>query len=221
VRPLDLDTVDHLLSTTRAVRKRLDLGRPVEPEVIEDCLRLAIQAPTGSNTQGWRWIVVTDAEKRAALAEIYRKGFYPYRKAQTAAAQTAAVSTAAAQMARVADSADYLAEHLHEVPVHVIPCIGGRELVGAGNVNAAGIYGSIFPAVWSFQLALRSRGLASSLTTLHLAHETEAAELLGIPDDYLQVALLPVAYFTGEDFKPATRKPIERLTSWNMWKGTR
>jgi len=221
VRPLDLDTVDHLLSTTRAVRKRLDLGRPVEPEVIEDCLRLAIQAPTGSNSQGWRWIVVTDAEKRAGLAEIYRKGFYPYREAQTAAAPTAGIPTATAQMARVADSADYLAAHLHEVPVHVIPCIGGRELAAAGNANAAGIYGSIFPAVWSFQLALRSRGLASSLTTLHLVHEAEAAELLGIPDDYLQVALLPVAYFTGEDFKPATRKPIERLTSWNTWKGTR
>ena len=226
MRPLDLDTVDHLLSTTRAVRKRLDLGRPVEPEVIEDCLRLAIQAPTGSNSQGWRWIVVTDAEKRAGLAEIYRKGFYPYRAAQTAAVETAGVPTAgvptaAAQMARVADSADYLAAHLHEVPVHVIPCIGGRELAAAGNANAAGIYGSIFPAVWSFQLALRSRGLASSLTTLHLVHEAEAAELLGIPDDYLQVALLPVAYFTGEDFKPATRKPIERLTSWNTWKGTR
>jgi nitroreductase len=231
VHPLDLDTVDHLLSTTRAVRKRLDLGRPVEPEVIEDCLRLAIQAPTGSNAQGWRWIVVTDAEKRAGLAEIYRKGFYPYREAQTAAAQTAGVPTAAvpkagvptaaAQMARVADSADYLAEHLQEVPVHVIPCIGAHGLAGTGKVGAAGIYGSIFPAVWSFQLALRSRGLGSSLTTLHLVHEAEAAELLGIPDDYLQVALLPVAYFTGEDFKPATRKPIERLTSWNTWKGAR
>jgi nitroreductase len=236
VRPLDLDTVDHLLSTTRAVRKRLDFTRPVEPEVIEDCLRLAIQAPTGSNSQGWRWIVVTDAEKRAALAEIYRKGFYPYRAAQTAAVEAAAVEaaavenagvptagvpTAADQMARVADSADYLAEHFHEVPVHVIPCIGAVGLAGTGKVGAAGIYGSIFPAVWSFQLALRSRGLGSSLTTLHLVHEAEAAELLGIPDDYLQVALLPVAYFTGEDFKPATRKPIERLTSWDTWKGTR
>ncbi|MCJ7439852.1 MAG: nitroreductase family protein [Acidimicrobiia bacterium] len=228
MRPLDLDTVDHLLSTTRAVRKRLDLSRPVEPEVIEECLRLAIQAPTGSNSQGWRWIVVTDAEKRAALAEIYRKGFYPYREAQTAAVRTAGAQEAAAQetkiddqMLRVADSADYLAEHFHEVPVHVIPCIGGRGLAGAGNVGAAGIYGSIFPAVWSFQLALRSRGLASSLTTLHLVHEAEAAELLGIPDDYLQVALLPVAYFTGEDFKPAKRKPVEWLTSWNTWKGTR
>jgi len=218
VRPLDLDTVDHLLSTTRAVRKRLDLHRPVEPEVIEECLRLAVQAPTGSNSQGWRWIVVTDAEKRAGLADIYRKGFYPYREMQTAAANDTAIGE---QMMRVADSADYLAEHFHEVPVHVIPCIGGRELAGSGNVGAAGIYGSIFPAVWSFQLALRSRGLASSLTTLHLRHEAEAAELLGVPDDVLQVALLPVAYFTGEDFKPAKRRPVEQLTSWNTWRGTR
>lgn len=218
MRPLDLATVDHLLSTTRAVRKRLDFSRPVEPEVIEECLRLAIQAPTGSNSQGWRWIVVTDAEKRAALADIYRKGFYPYLEMQMAAARETEIDD---QTVRVADSAGYLAEHFHEVPVHVIPCIGGRELAGAGNVGAAGIYGSIFPAVWSFQLALRSRGLASSLTTLHLLHEAEAAELLGVPDDFLQVALLPVGYFTGEDFKPAKRKPVEQLTSWNTWGSTR
>jgi nitroreductase len=226
VPALDLETVDHLLSTTRAVRKRLDLGRPVEHEVIEDCLRLAVQAPTGSNSQGWRWVVVTDADKRAALADIYRKGFSAYRELQTAAGGTGAATTGTQgrrsddQMARVADSADYLAEHLHEVPVHVIPCIGGRASMGSGNADAAGIYGSIFPAVWSFQLALRSRGLASSLTTLHLRHEAEAAELLGIPDGVLQVALLPVAYFTGEDFKPARRRPVEELTSWNTWKGT-
>ena len=238
MRALDLETVDHLLSTTRAVRKRLDLSRPVGSEVIEDCLRLAVQAPTGSNSQGWRWVVVTDADKRAALADIYRKGFAAYREQQTAAAGgagavpvgtqvtgTQATGTQAGrseeQMARVADSADYLAEHLHEVPVHVIPCIGGRASMGSGNADAAGIYGSIFPAVWSFQLALRSRGLASSLTTLHLRHEAEAAELLGIPDGVLQVALLPVAYFTGEDFQPAQRRPVEELTSWNTWKGAR
>lgn len=218
MRPMDLTTVDHLLSTTRAVRKRLDLTRPVEPEIIEECLRLAIQAPTGSNSQGWRWIVVTDPDKRTALADIYRKGFYPYLEMQAAARDAGSLDP---QTARVVESASYLAEIFEQVPVHVIPCIEGRDLASAGNVGAAGIYGSIFPAVWSFQLALRSRGLASSLTTLHLMHEAEAAELLGVPDSHLQVALLPVGYFTGEDFKPAARRPIESITSWNQWGASR
>jgi nitroreductase len=220
VPALDLSTVDHLLSSTRAVRKRLDLARPVEPEVIEECLRLAIQAPTGSNSQGWRWIVVTDEAKRTALADIYRKGFYPYIEMGKAAAADAGAKPDA-QMERVLDSSEYLAEHMHEVPVHVIPCIEGRELASAGNAGGAGIYGSIFPAVWSFQLALRSRGLASSLTTLHLLHEEEAAELLGVPEGFMQVALLPVAYFTGEDFKPASRRPVEEITYWDAWKQRR
>ncbi len=218
MRPMDLATVDHLLSTTRAVRKRLDLSRAVEPEVIEACLRLAIQAPTGSNSQGWRWVVVTDADKRAALADIYRKGFYPYLEMQAAAGREDRLDP---QTTRVVESATYLAEIFDRVPVHVVPCVEGRELASVGNVGAAGIYGSIFPAVWSFQLALRSRGLASSLTTLHLMHEAEAAELLGIPDSFIQVALLPVAYFTGEDFKPADRRPVESITSWNQWGSSR
>ena len=158
--------------------------------------------------------MVTDPAKRVALADIYRKGFYPY--VETRAAEAAAADPNAA-MARVRDSSVYLAEHLQEVPVHVIPCIAGRDLAASGNLGASGIYGSIFPAMWSFQLALRSRGLGSALTTLHLVHEAEAAELLGVPEDYLQVALLPVAYFTGDDFKAAPRRPAEQVTSWNAW----
>lgn len=210
---LDLATVDHLLSTTRAVRKRLDLERPVEPEVLFECLRLAIQAPTGSNAQGWRWVVVTDPEKRAALADLYRRAGEPYL--QAAAENTGADGATE----RVVDSATYLLEHLADVPVHVIPCIHGR--VGDGGSGlAAGLYGSIFPAVWSFQLALRSRGLGSCLTSFHLAFEQEAADLLGIPDTVTQAGLLPVAYFTGEDFKPAARRPVEEITYWNAWKQT-
>ena len=213
--PLDLASVDHVLTTTRSVRRRLDLSRPVEPEVIEECLRLAIQAPTGGNSQGWRWIVVTDAELRMKLAELYRDIATPYL-----AAGLDQGGEPSAQQQRVVDSAKYLADVLHEVPVHVIPCLYG-ELEGVPGWAAAGAYGSILPAVWSFQLALRSRGLGSVLTTLHLPHADRAAELLGIPAGVAQCALVPVAYFTGDDFKPAARRPMEEITYWNGWKQTR
>ncbi len=215
--PFDLDTTDRLLTTTRAVRKRLDLERPVPPEVILDCIGISQQAPTGSNVQGWRWLVVTDADKRAALAELYRRSGDDY----LSAGRTQAEASGNAQTGRVLDSAVYLAEHLHEVPVHVIPCLKGRLGNGVPSAMAAGFFGSIYPAVWSFQLALRSRGLGSVLTTLHLAHEAEAARLLGIPDDVTQCGLLPVAYTVGDEFKPATRRPPEHITSWNGWKQPR
>jgi nitroreductase len=203
-RSLDVGTVDRLLSTTRAVRKRLDLDRPVPSQVIEECLRLAVQAPTGSNRQGWHWIVVTDADKRAALADMYRAGFGPYMDRARRGSPSPT---------RVGESAFWLAERLEQVPVHVIPCI---EDYTKGNAHA-GVWASIYPAVWSFQLALRSRGLGSALTTLHLPRAPEAATLLGIPDGVLQAGLVPVAYYTGEDFKPARRRPSEEVTSWNEW----
>jgi nitroreductase len=211
---------DHVATTTRAVRKRLDLDRPVEPEVIEECIEIALQAPTGSNAQGWRFVVVTDADKRAKLAEWYLdawKTVYGDPKAAAAAVP----EDKRAQQERVLDSADYLAENLANVPVHVIPCVLGKLGDGAPSAMWAGFLGSIFPAVWSFQLALRSRGLGSTLTTLHLFHEKEASELLGIPDTVTQAALLPVAYTKGTDFKPATRRPAGEITYWDAWKATR
>ncbi|MGH9054892.1 MAG: nitroreductase family protein [Acidimicrobiales bacterium] len=206
---MDTTTTDHLLSTTRAVRKRLDLDRTVEPEVVLECLRLAVQAPTGSNSQRWRWVVVSDPAKRAELARLYTEGGADYLRA-------AASRERDAQTQRVYDSALYLTEILHRVPVHVIPCIKGRTDNGP-NVASASLFGSIIPAAWSFMLALRSRGLGSAWTTLHLFREKEAAALLGIPDDVTQVALLPVAYTTGGDFKPATRPAVEGITYWDTW----
>lgn len=211
---------DHVATTTRAVRKRLDLDRPVEPEVINECMEIALQAPTGSNAQGWRFLVVTDAEKRKKLAEWYLDAWKTvYGDPEAAAAGVPAEKQA--QQRRVLSSADYLAENLHRVPVHVIPCILGRLGDGGTPAMWAGFMGSIFPAVWSFQLALRSRGLGSVLTTLHLFHEKEAAELLGIPDTVTQAALIPVAYTRGTDFKPATRRPANEITYWETWKATR
>jgi len=211
--PFDLETTDRLLSTTRAVRKRLDLKRPVEREVILDCIRLSQQAPTGSNSQTWRWMIVTDADKRRALAEIYKKAGTTY----LSSSQEAARQSGNDQTVRVMSSALYLAEHLHEVPVHVIPCMEGVMPAGVPAGAQAGFYGSIFPAVWSFQLALRSRGLGSALTTLHLMLADEAAQVLGIPSNITQAALLPVAYTLGDDFTPANRPPASEITYWDTW----
>jgi nitroreductase len=209
----DIAMTDELLATTRAVRKRLDLDREVPRAVIEECLELAVQAPTGSNSQTWRWVVVEDADKRKALADMYKRNADAY----LSQAGEQAAERGDAQTQRVMTSAVYLAEHLHEVPVHVIPCVEGRPPADTPLPMLAGLFGSIFPAVWSFQLALRARGLGSALTTLHLGSEKQAAELLGLPDNVMQVALLPVAYTKGTDFKRAERPPISTVTHWNGW----
>jgi nitroreductase len=209
VEPFDLTTTDRLLSTTRALRKRLDLDRPVEREVLLDSVRLSQQAPTGSNSQAWRWVIVTDPDKRAALAELYRKGGGQYLA-------TARERFTSGQTARVYASASWLADNLEKVPVHVIPC-SGRLPDNSPLWFTAASMGSIFPAVWSFQLALRARGLGSVITSFHLAFEKEAAQLLSIPNDVMQVALLPVAYTKGTEFKPARRPPAEEIVHWDSW----
>ncbi|MCV7258304.1 nitroreductase family protein [Mycobacterium shimoidei] len=207
---MDIGSVDELLTTTRAVRKRLDLTRPVEREVILECVRLAMQAPTASNAQDWRWLVITDADKRAGIAEIYRSIGAEYLAA------AAAANASDAQTRRVYRSALALTETLGEVPVHVIPCLQ-RRINGNDLLDAASAWASIIPAGWSFLLALRSRGLGSVWTTMHLAKEQQVAELLGIPPDVTQAALFPVAYTIGTDFRPASRPPAETITFWNSW----
>jgi nitroreductase len=214
---VNIAAADELLTTTRSVRKRLDLKRPVEPEVLERCIEVALQAPTGSNAQGWSFIVVTDAAKRKAIADLYRTAFEAYRQMQPNLQPAYAEDDLRAkQLPRVVDSAQYLADHLHEVPVHVIACIEGR-VEHAGPLAQASVYGSILPAVWSLMLALRARGLGSAWTSLHIMHEGEVARLLGIPDTVTQAALLPVAYFSGGSFKPAKRLAARERTFWNAW----
>lgn len=220
--PLDL-TPDELLSTTRSVRKRLDFSRLVEPEIIRACLELAMQAPTGGNGQRWRWMVVTDEAKRRAIGDIYRRGWNAYRKLPINQPETLERLRThnperAATQDRVIDSSEYLAEHIHEAPVLVIPCQLGR--VDSGSTNEqAGYWGSILPAAWSFMLALRARGLGSAWTTLHLWFERDAAEVLGIPyEKVTQCALLPVAYTLGTDFKPAKREPLDSVAYWDIWR---
>lgn len=210
--PFDISTTDRLLSTTRSVRRRLDLARPVAPEIISDCLRLAIQAPTAINSQSWRWLVVTDAGSRSRIARLYNDTARAHLEAAVAAASDR-------RTRRVYESSLHLCDVLDRVPVHVIPCIEGRL---QETPNPAAFYGSVLPAAWSFMLALRSRGLGSAWTTGHLYKEREVAEVLGIPfDEVTQAGLLPVAYTVGTDFRPGTRRPVEDVTYWESWGSTR
>jgi nitroreductase len=211
----DLSQTDRLLTTTRSMRKRLDLTRPVERELILECLRIAVQAPSGGNSQPWRWLVVDDPDVRADLARLYRKSHDPYIASQRQAAVRAGHAEA---VQSVLASSQHLADHLEQVPVLVIPCLLARLPENGTAADAAGLYGSILPAAWSFMLALRTRGLGAAWTTLHLAYEQEVADLLGIPPTVTQVAMIPVAYYTGDDFKPAQRRPVEDVAYWNGWR---
>ena len=206
---IDIATADALLSTTRAVRKRLDFTRPVPREVIMECIALSQQAPTASNGQTWRWVVVDDKEKRRQIAELYRTA----AGSMLSDARKAAGAQGEAQTERVYGSAEYLADHLHEAPVHVLPYLVGKPYQGFEGAYFA----SIYPAVWSFQLALRPRGLGTALTTLTMMKEKEIAALLGIPDDMTQCGLLPVAYTIGTEFKPAQRPAADSIVHWNGW----
>ncbi len=209
---MDLASVDHALTTTRSVRKRLDFDRPVERDVIEECLEIALQAPSGSNRQGWHFMVITDEAKRNAIAAAYKELFTAYANSPQPVYEGDAARNA--QQERVRDSATYLAENMHRCPVFIIPCIEGRP---QGTGTQAGFWGSILPAAWSLMIALRTRGLGTAWTTIHLGKEMEINRLLGIPENVSQAVLLPVAYFTGDDFKPARRVPLEQVTHWDTW----
>jgi nitroreductase len=208
-------SVDELLTSTRSVRKRLDFDRPVPRDVLMECLDLALQAPTGSNAQGWQFLFVEDAAKKKALADIYRANATPYLDLP----KPVRGDIRDGQMDAVMDSAKYLNQNLEKAPVFLIPVLEGRP-DGAPAGMQASYWGSLIPAVWSFMLALRSRGLGSAYTTLHLIGdgEKQAAEILGIPfDQYAQGGLWPIAYTKGTDFKPANRLPAEQLTHWDTW----
>ncbi|MEP9413286.1 nitroreductase family protein [Gordonia sp. VNQ95] len=197
---------DELLTTTRSVRKRLDLERPVPIDVVREALEVAMQAPTGSNSQTWHWIVLTDPELKKKVGAYYARSFAAYSAAKTLPDDTAR---------RVASSAQYLADVMGEVPVLVIGAIYTGGDLPAGN--QAGVWGSLLPGAWSLSLALRARGLGSAWTTLHLTYEKEIADLLGIPSTVHQGVLLPVAYTKGTDFKPAGRKPLDDVLHIDGW----
>jgi len=212
---LDLATCDKLLTTTRSVRLRFDLTRPVSNDVIRQCLEVALQAPSQTNTQKWHFVVVTDPEKRAALAEIYRRSFESYW-AESIEQAPEAFENPSPSVRRMIESAEYLTAHLHEVPVHVLFCSSG-DLVEMPLFEQASAYGSIIPAAWSFMLAARARGLGCCWTTVHLKDAAAAAEVVSLPNGITQTALLPVAYYKGDDFKLAERLPLNDVVHWNSW----
>jgi len=219
---LDLSN-DELLSTTRAVRKRLDFDRPVGRDVLMECMELALQAPSGSNVQGWHFLFVTDPDKRKAVADVYRNLFNNVYAGSpmAASAQHADDPSMKKTQERVMASAQYLADNMHRAPVLFIPCISGRvdQVTGEmANVGQASAFGSIIPAAWSFMLAARARGLGTCWTTIHLMQERAVADILGIPyDGITQVALVPVAYTKGTDFKPAPRKSMDGIVHFEGW----
>lgn len=209
----DLAQVDRLLSTTRAVRRQLDLERPVPRAVVEECLQLAIYAPNATNAQRWRWLVVTDPDLRAAVGRVYRDLLLPI----STALRDERSANGDADGLRHSASVLYLVEHLGEVPVLVFPCIEGTIGPDANFAEVTAVFGSIYPAVWSFQLALRSRGLGSVFTNAHLLRAAEVAEILGIPDGVTQTCLIPVAYTKRRDFSPPPRRPLADVVRWNRW----
>jgi nitroreductase len=198
----DRAVVDRALSTTRSVRRRIDWTRPVEPELIEAAIDVAVQAPTGANAEAWRFLVITEAEPKRAVAELYRRALDRLRETRREAVQKQTVSD--------------LAERLHEIPALVLVCSEGVPDAASRALQVA-FYASVLPAAWSLMVALRARGLGATWTTLHLLHEREAAAALGIPDGVTQTVLLPVGYVRDAVLKPALRRPAREVTYWNRW----
>lgn len=210
-------TADEVLTSTRSVRRRLDFDRPVERDVVEEALEIALQAPTGSNRQGWHWVVVEDQSKKDAIAAVYRRNFEQYRSMP--AAEYREGDSRGERQTAVADSATFLSDNFQRVPLMMIPCLWGR-LPDDGAAYSAGYWGSLLPAVWSFMLALRERGMGSAWTTIHLMNdgEREVADVLGIPFDKVsQGGLFPIAYTVGTDFKAAQREPLSSVLHWDQW----
>src|SRR5215211_6630575 len=216
---LDLDP-DQLLSTTRAVRKRLDLTRDVPDDLIRECIALAFQSPSGSNNPTMHFVVVKDQAKRRAIGDVYRDCFTRYRGLDGIYIGSIDKRDEAANRVqqRSAASADYLADHLGDVPVIVIACSSGGRLDGTPAQVGASVGGNVLPAMWSFMLAARARGLGTCWTTLHLMQEKAIAEVLGVPYDTVQqLCLSPLAYTVGTDFRPAARPDPDTITHWDSW----
>ena len=211
---IDVAATDRLLTTTRSVRRRLDFSRPVPLELIEESLTVALQAPTGGNLQFWRWLVVTDPEQRARIADVYVRAWNRY-KAMAPAQQYGDGDPRQRQFQPMFDSSQYLADHFAEVPALVIPCL--PDVPAEGSFFTVTYLACVLPAAWSFMLAARSRGLGTTLTTLTLMHDQEMAGILELPDGIGHCALIPVAYYTGDTFQRVERLPVRTVAYLDRW----
>lgn len=215
--------LNHVLTTTRSVRLRLDYDRPVPLDVIGECLQLALQAPTGGAAEDWRWVVVGDPALKAELARLYHAAYvehvrtplqtgtdHPTVKGRLGGAGTE-------RTARILRGAEHLANNIGRAPYLVVPCATRPNPATGGPGTNSAVYGSLYPAIWQFNLALRARGLGTCITTLHLHHAATAGKLLGIPAEAIQITMLPVAYTVGTDFRPAARKPVREVAFLDRW----
>lgn len=207
------------LTTTRTVRRRLDLDRPVDRSVVEDCVRIAAQAPSGGNRTAYRFVIVDDPQQRQAMGDLYRRAFEVYRQGPTVVTKAFPDDPdKATTQEKIFTSVEHLAMHLDQVPMLVVPCMTGRCEERTTARAQAGFWGSVVPTVWSFMLAARTKGLGTAYTTMHLEFEQEAAEILGVPyGQVTQVCLLPLAHTLGTDFSPASRPPASEFIDWNHW----
>jgi nitroreductase len=213
-------TPDELLSTTRAVRKRLDFDRHVDDALIRECVELAMQSPSGSNNMTMQFVVVRDPDKRKALGEIYRQCYSIYQTMDGVYVGSIdkGDADANAQQRRVATSADFLGDRMGDAPAIIIPCTAGMRTDGLPGMAVASLMANIAPAMWSFMLAARARGLGTCWTTVHLMMEQQAADVLGIPFDTVQqICMSPLAHTMGTDFKPAKRPPADSIIHWDAW----
>jgi nitroreductase len=215
--PLD---ADQLLTTTRAVRKRLDFARPVDYQIVRECVEIAMQSPSGSNNMTMQFVVVRDEAKRRAIGDVYRQCYDIYRSLD--GVYIGSIDKGGEreneQQKRSAASADFLADHMGDAPVLVIACNKGARVEGAPAMMTASMMGNVLPAMWSFMLAARARGLGTAWTTIHLMMEQQVADILGIPFDSVQQACLsPLAYTVGTDFSPASRPPADSIIHWDAW----
>jgi nitroreductase len=206
-----------VVETTRSVRRRLDFDRPIEPELIERCIDAAVQAPTGMNREAWRFLVLTEAEPKARVAELYRSGFDGLANRFR---DQLPPDLSDQKLPNERPTYVGLAENLHRMPALILVCSEGRPDPDNAAMQVA-FYGSVLPAAWSLMLALRASGLGATWTTLLVTEEERVAKALGIPADVTQTILLPVAYTKGAVLKPAKRKPAREVTYWNRWAGGR
>jgi nitroreductase len=210
--------IEHLLTTTRSARKSLDLDTHVDIDDIRECLRVGLQAANGSNQQSWRWLVIVDPALRRRLAELYRDAYL----LRVGGQMLGDLLPAGSPEGRLMSSTEWLVENLANIPLLVIPCYQAYlpRIEGDESFHQATLYGSIFPAVWNFQLALHARGYGTCITTLHLHREDAVAELLEIPESYTQGCLLPVGRLrAGHTFRPARRRPLDEVVAVDRWSG--